>query len=379
MAKTAKLFILAGEPSGDKIGADLLQGLHKRLQLQVAGVGGPEMARQGLTSIFPMNDLAVMGIIDVVMRLPLLFWRVGEVVRSILRQQPDAVVLIDSQVFSAMVAKRLRKANYTGSILLYVAPTVWAWKSERAPKLKPLFDEIFGVLPFEPQALERLDGPKTVYVGHPSLASIPKALDIPSDRGTVALLPGSRVGEIRRHMPLMRAVAEKLATEPQVTGFILPTLEHLADTMRTEVSGWDVPVEILVGNDARITAFETCYAAVVTAGTITLELALMGIPMVGTYVPEKWVMHDYNKAGRPMVALPNIILDRRFVDEIIPGPEMTGALIRGALRLLTDEQHRQEQQQGFEEMRKLMVLGEAGVPREDAVDRIIMHLEKNSS
>lgn len=374
MLDNKKLFILAGEPSGDRIGADLLSRLQARIPLQLVGVGGPEMAQQGLPSIFPMGDLAVMGIIDVVKRLPLLLWRMREVVRRIVQEQPDAVVLVDSQVFSAMVAKRLRAANYKGAILLYVAPTVWAWKSERAPKLKPLFDEIFGVLPFEPKALARLDGPETVYVGHPSLAAIPKALDIPKDRGTIALLPGSRVGEIRRHAPLMRALAERLAGEPQVTGFILPTLAHLADAMRDEVADWDVPVEVVVGNEARVTAFETCYAAVVTAGTITLELALMGIPMVGTYMPEKWVMRDYDKAGRPMVALPNIILDNRVVEEIIPGPDMTEALIDGALRLLRDGSYRLTQQQAFEEMRKLMVFGDPDTPRVEAAERVIAYL-----
>lgn len=376
--KTVKLFVLAGEPSGDKIGADLLKGLRDRQNFEIIGVGGPAMAKQGLESTFPMGDLAVMGIIDVVKRLPLLFWRMGQVVRHILREKPDAVILIDSQVFSEMIAKRLRAANYAGTILLYVAPTVWAWKSERAPRLKPLFDEVFGVLPFEPRALELLDGPKTVYVGHPALKAIPEALKTPSESGNVALLPGSRVGEIRRHLPLLEAVAERLASEPQVTGFILPTLAHLADHMRRETANWKVPVEVVVGADARMQSLQNCYAAVVTAGTITLELGLMGIPMVGTYVPEKWVMRDYDKAGRPMVALPNIILGRRVVEEVIPGPDMTAAVIEGALKLLSDIEHRQTLKAAFEEMRQLMEFGEADTPRVEAADRVMYYLEKNA-
>ena len=170
-AEPLSLFVLAGEASGDRIGGALIAGLRQRTELRVTGVGGPEMAAAGLLSIFPMSDLSVMGYADVVKRLPLLFYRLFEAQRSCWRRtRPDDLFLIDSQVFSATLARRLRRSGYRGRIVLYVAPAVWAWKPERAPGLKELFDEVLAVLPFEPAAMARLGGPPTRYVGHPALA-----------------------------------------------------------------------------------------------------------------------------------------------------------------------------------------------------------------
>src|SRR5690606_10820914 len=163
------VFILAGEASGDRIGANLMAGLKgRRPELAITGVGGDAMEGEGLSSLFPMDDLAVMGYRDVILRLPLLLWRARQVASAILRQRPDVVVLIDAQVFSKVVAKSLRRRGYKGPIILYVAPAVWAWGAERARKLAGIFDEILSVLPFEPEAMRRLGGPETAYVGHPA-------------------------------------------------------------------------------------------------------------------------------------------------------------------------------------------------------------------
>lgn len=372
--RTAKIFFLAGEPSGDRIGADLLQRLQERINLTPIGVGGSEMTHEGLNSFFPMSDLSVMGFSDVIRRLPLLLWRIRQTARRIIKECPDVVVLIDSQVFSALLAKRLRALGYRLPIILYVAPAVWAWKPERAPKLKPLFDEVLAVLPFEPKAMTQLDGPKTSYVGHPALSAIPKAVVMPKGKGLLALLPGSRAGEIRRHMPLLKQLVARLADHPNVTGFILPTLPHLAHSMREEVLGWVAPIDVLETREARDKALEKTYGAIVTAGTITLELALTGIPMVGTYVPDKRLMHHYEKAGRPMIGLPNIILDRRVIPEIAPGPEMADNLMAASMNLLENSSARKEQLNAFSQLRALMENGAEGAPRQDPADRILTHL-----
>ncbi|MBN9349027.1 MAG: lipid-A-disaccharide synthase, partial [Devosia sp.] len=150
MAEPIRLFILAGEPSGDRIGADLVKRLRVQHRVTLTGVGGAELEGEGLKSLYPMSDLSVMGLTDVIKRLPLLLWRARQTSQAILALSPDMVVLIDSQVFSQTVAGQLRKAGYAGKIVLYVAPSVWAWKPERAPALKPLYDEVLAVLPFEP-------------------------------------------------------------------------------------------------------------------------------------------------------------------------------------------------------------------------------------
>ncbi|MDP1729822.1 MAG: lipid-A-disaccharide synthase, partial [Devosia sp.] len=145
MPKPLKLFILAGEPSGDRIGADLVRRLRKRTELEVTGVGGPELEAAGINPLFPMDELSVMGWVDVLPRLPRLLWRVHQTAQAIIRTRPDVAVLVDAQVFSALVARRVKAAGVHTPLLLYVAPAVWAWKPERAAKLKPLFEEVLAV------------------------------------------------------------------------------------------------------------------------------------------------------------------------------------------------------------------------------------------
>lgn len=374
--KALRVFFVAGEPSGDRIGADVMRRLTAIRPIEPMGVGGPEMTREGLNSIFPMSNLSVMGFTDVIARLPLLFWRLRQTVRHILRERPDIVVLIDSQVFSAQVATGLRLAGFPDPILLYVAPAVWAWKPERAPKLAPLFNEILSVLPFEPEVMVKLGGPKTSYVGHPAVNTITEiSTEDEESKGLIALLPGSRRGEIKRHMNLFRQVTARVAKHDAVNGFVLPTLPHLENTLRKEVSGWDVPVHVISDQDERDAVLAHTRVAIVTAGTITLELALAGIPMAGTYIPDKRLMKHYLKAGRPMIGLPNIMLGRRVIPEIFPDEDMLETLYAATINLVENAVARAEQRDAFREMRKLMISGADGSPRQNPADRILAYVQ----
>src|SRR5690606_5122893 len=240
MSDALRLFILAGEPSGDRIAADLVARLRQRVTLDLSGVGGDELAEQGLHSLYPMSDLAVMGITDVLLHLPRLLWRLEQTARTILAVRPDMVVLVDAQDFSRLLAARLRKRGYAGRLVLYVAPSVWARNPERAARLKPLFDAVLAVLPFEPAAMERLDGPPTCYVGHPALAEALPPHGAP-DRGPLVLLPGSRAGELRRHLTVMAELVETLADHPAVSELVIPTLPRLYERLRAETKGWPKP------------------------------------------------------------------------------------------------------------------------------------------
>jgi len=368
------LFILAGEPSGDRIGAALLHDLKDRTELALSGVGGHFMAEEGLNSLYPMQDLSVMGFSDVFRRLPLLLWRLRQTARAILKAQPDAVVLIDSQVFCAVLAKRLRKAGYQKPILLYVAPAVWAWKPERAPAFKALYDEILAVLPIEPAVMKKLGGPETHYVGHPALAATPW---LPEQKapGLVGLLPGSRDGELNRHLPLLRSTVDKLAKHPSVSGFVMPTLPHLEVRLRNETRDWPAEVKIVVSKQERDAAIAQMHLAIVTAGTITLELALAGVPMIGTYVPDKRLLKHYEKAGRPLVALPNVLMNNRIVPEIVPGPDHADRLYNATLDLLNDPQQRKAQRDAFLSLREMMDKGTPDAPKENATDRVLASLD----
>ena len=370
MASPLRLYILAGEPSGDRIAADLVERLRRRTDVDLSGVGGEALAQCGLQSQFDMNELSVMGWADVLPRLPKLLWRARQVARSIIHSRPDVVVLVDAQVFSAIVAKQVHRAAPDIPVLLCVAPAVWAWKPERAKELTPRFREVLAVLPFEPAFMRKAGGPETSYVGHPALTRFPLRPVVP-ERGPLLLLPGSREGELRRHLPLMQAVVARLKAHPRISGFVLPTPRRLQQRVATAVSGWAAQVEVTTGEEAKAAAFAEAVAAVAVTGTVTLELALAGVPMATTYVADKgqakrWVQYKVKYAS-----LPNAILDRPLVPEVLqlePDPE---ALVAAVVHLLNDPGAMVEQTAGFSEIRALMEQGAPGEPRVDPAQRVL--------
>lgn len=368
MAEPLKLFILAGEASGDRIAADLVGRLQQRVPLALAGVGGEELAGRGLKSFYPMSNLAVMGVRDVVARLPLLLWRIEQTARAILRARPDIVVLVDAQVFSQRLAARLRRGGFTGPIVLYVAPSVWARNPERAARLKPLFDEVLAVLPFEPAVMARLGGPATSYVGHPALAEAGHAAE---EGRSIALLPGSRKGELRRHLPLFRETAIRLAERGEGLEFYLPTLASLASTIAAEVRKWPVPVRVVSARQERARLYASTRLAIACAGTATLELAMADVPMVVTYVMEPAQARKFRALGRPSVGLPNIILGTGVTPERVAERIEAAELVSAAGALLDSPEKRAAQRLAFARLRLLMTTGTPDAPRQDPAERIL--------
>lgn len=366
-----KIFVLAGEPSGDQLGADLVHQLKSRAQIEALGVGGAEMSSAGIQSIFPMSNLSVMGFSDVLLRLPLLLWRLAQTARFVLRTQPSVVVLIDSQVFSELLAKRLRKKGYTKPILLYVAPTVWAIRPERAAKLKPLFDEVLAILPFEPAVMEKLDGPLTHYVGHPVLG---KNIKTNADENVIALMPGSRSGELRRHLPILREIVTRLSAGSDSWRFFIPTLHHLAPGLRSEVARWPGAVEVVVDRTKRQELLARTRLAVAASGTVTLELAAAQVPMVVFYALDGRQAKHYRLIGEPAVSLPNIILGSNAVPEIVEAQLKPEQLMREISGLLESDDARQNQKQQFGLMIERMQTGEPGAPRQNPAERVLAYL-----
>jgi lipid-A-disaccharide synthase len=311
-----------------------------------------------------------MGWSDVLLRLPLLLWRARQVAEAIIRGKPDVVVLIDSQVFVRVVAERVRRAGSRVPMLLYVAPAVWAWAPERAAKLKPLFDEVLAVLPFEPRVMAELGGPPTSYVGHPALAQPMRETE--PERGPLLLLPGSRVGELNRHLGLMRSAVEAMGEHPKVSGFVLPTLSGLRDRLVVEVAGWRAPVEVVTGT-ARHGALAEAVGAFAVSGTATLELAMAGVPMVVTYVGDRGQAKRYARLEKPpMVALPNIIAGREVVPELLFPGAADRAKVGPALRALLDDPAAiASQLAAFREVRTLMHKGAPEAPLVDAAERVL--------
>jgi lipid-A-disaccharide synthase len=375
MADPARLFIVAGEPSGDRIGADLVKRLRVHRPVALSGVGGAELEGEGLKPLFPMSDLSVMGLSDVLKRLPLLLRRIRQTAEAIVADKPDLVVLIDSQEFSRQVATRVRQAGYTGRMMLYVAPSVWAWKPERAPALAPLFDEVLAVLPFEPEVMKRLGGPATTYVGHPALARS-HFRDIQPESGPLLLLPGSRRGELRRHLPLLQKIAEGFEKHPSVTGFVLPTLKSVEPIVLEAISGWKVPVFVTSTAEGRHTAYAEAVAAAAVSGTITLELALAGIPMVITYIGELVQAIYWRRYPGKYVGLPNILAGRELAPEILQLTRNPARLVTAMADLLADRGAQERQREGFARVRTLLGKGVAGAPLVDAAERVIANLDQ---
>ncbi|MGV3650760.1 MAG: lipid-A-disaccharide synthase [Devosia sp.] len=372
MPEPLSLFILAGEPSGDRIAGHLVQKLALRRALTLTGVGGEALVAQGLKSLFPMSDLSVMGWSDVLPRLPLLLWRVRQVARAILDSRPDIVVLVDSQVFSKLVARQVRAGGGRMPILLYVAPAVWAWKPERALALPALFDEILSVLPFEPAAMRDLGGPETHYVGHPALEKIAFQARL-GPTGPILLLPGSRVGQMRRHLPLMRAAAESLA-QSGAEAFSILAPAALRPAIAAAVADWPLVPEVVSGEVARDRLFAEASLAVAISGTITLELALAGVPMVTTYLGDRGQAKRFRQYGVRFAALPNILAQGPVVPEILMEAPEPGRLAAAAVQLYRDPQAQAEQRSAFAALRRTMETGTADDPREDPADRVLARL-----
>ncbi len=368
MNDPVRLFVAAGELSGDHLGADLVRRMRRQTPVAISGVGGPELTAEGLRSLFPMRDLSVMGIVDVVVRFPLLWWRVRQTIRAILREKPDVVVLIDSQLFSATVARRVRQRGYRRPMLLYVAPSVWAFQPERAKALNGLFDEILAIYHFEPQVLHDLGGPPTSYVGHPALERVASRPSAP-ERGSLLLLPGSREGELRRHLPLMAEVAKAFGAHARVARIVLPTPSSERARVERTVATWAAPITVVSGEQEKKAAFADAVVAVAAAGTVTLELALAGVPMVVTYVGDGPQYRRWLSVDRPFTALPNILARKRIVaDGVVTTPD-TAKIIAEARRLLDQPDAAATQLREFAALAKLMREGVS-----DPAERVLAHL-----
>ena len=374
MAEPLRLFILAGEPSGDELGADLVRRLRRKTSVHLTGVGGPALIGEGLNSLFSMNELSVMGWVDVLPRIPLLLWRARQLAKAILQTQPDVVVFVDAQVFSKTVALQVRKGGGKMPILLYVAPAVWAYGPERAKILRGRFDEVLGILPFEPKVMAELGGPATSFVGHMAVGRYAARESVP-DKGPLLLLPGSRRGELRRHLPLLREVGVALANHPRITGLVIPTIPAVEQMVRDAVAKWPVVPDVITGSEARRTTLAAAVAACAVMGTITLELAVAGVPTVGTYIGDAGQVKRVLDYKIRHVSLPNLILGRTLIpEELYSAPPKPDALIAEVRSLLDDPSKAAAQLAGFHEIGSVMQSGLPDAPRVDPAERVLAHV-----
>jgi len=351
-ARTSPLiFLVAGEPSGDEIGGRLIAALRRATgdELNIAGIGGEAMAAQGLESLFPIEELSVMGLVEVLPRALPIMRRMSETAEEIRRLSPDAVVTIDAPAFANGVWRRLQ--NVDAPLIHYVAPTVWAWRAGRARKLARKIDHLLALLPFEPPYFEA-EGLDCTFVGHPGLEA-----EIASDAGTafrarhgiesgpvIGLLPGSRRNEISRLMPVFADAMERIASAEPGIRVVIPAVPAHADQIWKASAQWSAPVTVVSDRRERHAAMAACDTAIAASGTVTLELALVGVPMIVAYRLNPLTVSIVRRMLRvPYVTIVNLILDRPAIPEFLQEKCTGGRLAEAALRLLRDENARRAQ------------------------------------
>ncbi|MEO2038141.1 MAG: lipid-A-disaccharide synthase [Martelella sp.] len=358
-----KIGIVAGEVSGDLLGANLIAAL-KALHggpVELVGVGGDGLAGEGLESLFDYSELSIMGFTQVIARLPQLLRRIRQTADALIAAKPDIIVIIDSPDFTHRVAKRVRAAAPEIPIVDYVCPSVWAWKEYRARDMLAYVDHVLAVLPFEPAAMERLGGPPTTFVGH-RLTGEPGVLEArrqnrlerARSKPTIMLLPGSRKSEINALAPIFREVAATFAARNDGCRIVLPTVTRREQQVRAAIADWKVKPELFVGEEAKWEAFAMADAAVAASGTVVLELALSGIPAVSAYKADFIGRFMLNKITVWSASLPNLIADAPLVPEYFNDTIRAGALARWMELLTKDSFQRRGMMEGFERVIALM-------------------------
>lgn len=351
-----RLFLIAGEPSGDQLGAALIAGLRQlAADVRLDGVGGPAMAAQGFASRFPMEELSVMGVTEILPRLPTLLRRIRETAAAIVEARPDAVIGIDSPDFCLRVDARARAALPGLRVMHYVAPSVWAWRPGRAAKMARVVDHVLALLPFEPPYMEAA-GMTCDFVGHPA-AAVPQAtpaevaairaeLGLAPDQRLLVVLPGSRRGEAARLAPIFAETLRRLrAADPSLAAVVPtvgPTTELVAALMPPDATGWpsllDPRALPAAEADARKrAAFAAADAALAASGTVSLELAAAGTPMVIGY-RVSWLTGEVARRLLRIdtATLVNLVTETRVVPEHFQRDCTPDRLAPDVARLLND-------------------------------------------
>lgn len=355
------IYLVAGEPSGDLLGGRLMDGLRAATggAVSFAGIGGEAMRAAGLESLFPQADLAVMGLAEVVPRIPRILARLDQTVADIKARRPAAVVTIDSWGFNKRLIDRLKSAGIAVPRIHLVAPMVWAWKAKRVHDLAGRVDLLLCLFPNEPPLFEAA-GVRALHIGHPVLESGAAQGDgaafrarhgIAAKAPLVAVLPGSRRSETGRLLPVFGATLERLASSHPGLSAVIPTVETVAGPVTAAVRSWPVPAIVVRGAGERYDAFAAARAALAASGTVTLELALAGLPMVVGYRLNPltaWFARRLIKLDA--VSLPNILGGRAVVPELLLDDCRPELLAPALGRLLDDEDARTAQRTALAEV-----------------------------
>jgi lipid-A-disaccharide synthase len=376
------VFLVAGEESGDRLGAALMRALRERTggQVRFVGVGGREMAAEGVASLYPIEDLPIIGFSAIPRRLPKILRLMRLTAKTVVAQRPHVLVVIDSPGFTQRIARRVRAADPTIAIVQYVSPSVWAWRPGRARAMRAYIDHVLALLPFEPAVHQRLGGPPCTYVGHPLVEQVRNLRpNFEEARRRLAappvllVLPGSRAGEIERLLGIFSDAVALVRDRLGSLEVVVATVPHLVDPIRAAMAGWPLHARIVVESADKQAAFRTATVALAKSGTVTLELALAGVPMIAAY---KVTALEYLAVGRgilkrlPSIILTNLLLGENVVPELLQHNCTAEKLAAALLPLFGDTPERRRQVEAFSRLDAIMEIG-SSVPAMRAADVVL--------
>jgi lipid-A-disaccharide synthase len=380
-----RIFLIATEESGDRLGAALMKVLRQRLGDAVLfeGVGGRAMAREGLATLFPIEELGIVGLAAVVKQLPKILRLIRQTAEAALAAAPDVLVIIDSPDFTHRVARRVRARDPSIPIIDYVSPSVWAWRPGRARAMITYIDHVLALLPFEPDAYRRLHGPPCSYVGHPLIEQLTTLRPNATERArrdlappVLLVLPGSRRSEIKHHMEIFGAALGLLRAQDIPFELMLPTMPHLEQAVRKGVKGWTVEPKIVVGETEKRAAFRIAHSALAKSGTVTLELALSGVPMVTAYRAGRTEAFILQRAiNVSSVILANLVIGENVIPEFLQDDCTPENLARSLRALLIDSALRRRQLEAFSRLDTIMSTGKVS-PSVRAADIVLATIRK---
>lgn len=376
-----KIYLIAGEPSGDLLGSRLMRALREKTKghIHFYGLGGDTMETEGLKSLFDISELSVMGIAEVIPSIPKILKRIRQTVDNIKEINPDIVITIDSWSFSARVHKALRKSGLKIPQLHYVAPQVWAWKKKRAKTMYKYIDRLLTLLPQEPKYFIPYHL-KTDFVGHPVIESnvvhgdseqFRLAHKIPQDKRIITILPGSRHTEVSRLLPVYLEAASQLLQKHQDLFFVLPTVKTVSSRVKEMVKDTKLPLILVETEKERYDAFKASSAAIAASGTVALELAICNIPHIIGYIVSPLTAFLAQKLLKiQFVNLSNILLGREIIPELLQERCKAGNICQYIEHLLNKDDLYEKQMKGFQKVREILGCG-IQTPSQNAADIVL--------
>lgn len=385
--KKLKIYLIAGEPSGDLLGSRLMRALKQKTENKIKfyGVGGDTMEAEGLKSLFDISDLAVMGLVEVLPSIPKILGLIKRTVTDIERVKPDVVITVDSWSFSSRIHKALRKKNLNIPQVHYVAPQVWAWKKKRAKTMYKYIDLLLTLFPYEPKYFTPYHL-QAEFVGHPVIESevvhadasqFRKKYKISDDKKIITVLPGSRKNEVSKLLPVFLQAVAKLQEENKNYFFVIPTVKTVSENVKKMVKASGQKILIVENQNDRYGAFRSSSAAIAASGTVALELAICDVPHIIAYkVSPLTALLVKRFLKIEFVNLSNILIGREIVPELLQERCVAGNIASYIQHFINqDDDWYEKQKKGFAKVREILGQGEQK-PSENAADIILSLIRK---